>query len=71
MVPEEYGFMRVLAGLLLTIVYAMTLCALKPFKRRDLDLLAITSRFALVCVFIGATVVSPPSTARREMRASC
>ena len=57
MVPEEYGFMRVLAGLLLSIVYAMTLCALKPYKRRDLDLLAITSQFALVCVFMGATVL--------------
>ena len=56
-IPEEYAFIRVLSGLLLSIVYAMSICSLKPYKRFDVDVLAITSQFALVCVFVGATVL--------------
>lgn len=49
--------MRILGGLLLSIVYCMLLCALKPFKRQDLNFLSICSQFALVCVFLGATLL--------------
>jgi predicted outer membrane repeat protein len=62
MIPERsvtrsFGFMRILGGLTISMVYCMLLCALKPFKRRDLDLLSICSQFALVCVFLGATLL--------------
>ena len=41
----------------MTILYAMMLCTLRPYKRNDLDILAIASQFALVCAFVGATVL--------------
>ena len=54
---RSFGFVRILGGLVLSIVYLCLLCSLKPFKRRDLDFLSICSQFSLVCVFLGATLL--------------
>lgn len=54
-----YQFIRLLAALLITIMYMALLLIIKPFRQRDLNLLgAIGAQFALACTFIGAICLS-------------
>ena len=54
LIPDSHGFVRVLTGLMATVLYLALLLATQPYKRRDFNLLANAAQFALVCVFFGS-----------------
>ena len=57
-VPLEKKFVRLLTGVLLTLLYLMGLLLASPFKRRDLNFLAsVGAQFTLLCVLLSAMVV--------------
>ena len=69
MIPNDLEFVRLLFGLLVTMMYMVLLLLGTPYKRRDLDFLGVGSQFALVCIFAAAMCIKMyDSWDRREGR---
>ena len=50
-------FQRILAALVLCIVYLALLLGTQPYKRRDLDFLSTGCQGALVCIYLGGALM--------------
>jgi hypothetical protein len=54
LIPDRLSLIRLQLGLLTTLVYMVLLLFMKPFKREDLDILAIGSQICVLAFFFGA-----------------
>ena len=54
LVPPSLHYVRLLAAVIVTVVYLVLFLLLKPFKRDDVNALAMGSQSLLTCVFIAA-----------------
>ena len=48
---------RLLAGTMVALMYLVVIQLVRPYKRNDVNMMAIGTQFCLVCVFMGATFV--------------
>ena len=53
-IPRELALIRIQGGLIFTLLYTIVLMFVKPYKRYDLNVLAITSQISLIAFFISA-----------------
>ena len=56
-VPETLSFVRIIAGLMVSLGYLFLLQQVRPYKEDDLDSLAALTQLSLVCIFIGALCI--------------
>lgn len=54
LVEESHALIRIQLGLIITLGYAIVLMFVKPFKRYDADVLAISAQISIVGFFFGA-----------------
>ena len=57
LIPREYEYGRFLCGLLVALLYLVLVVSTKPYKRRDIDRMAMGTQTALVLFFISALSV--------------
>ena len=53
-IPPRYSLLRLQASQIVILIYTVLLMYLKPFKRADMNLLAIASQITLIAFFYGA-----------------
>ena len=56
-IPVESDVWRIFTGLLTTIGYLSLIQFVQPYKRADINTLAIATQFSLVCVFLGGAFI--------------
>ena len=56
-IPIESDVWRIFIGLLTTIGYLSLIQFVQPYKRADINTLAIATQFSLVCVFLGGAFI--------------
>jgi len=57
LIHEQYNFIRLLIGLLVSSIFLVALLSIKPYKRPEDDLLAILSQLMLVVLFFGCMLL--------------
>ena len=57
LIPTGSDAWRVFLGLLTTIGYLSLILYVQPYKRKDLNMLAIVAQFSLVCIFLGGAFI--------------
>ena len=55
LIPEHLEMWRILIGTMIALLYLIVLELIHPYKRRDVNYIAISTHVSLVCVFLGAT----------------
>ena len=68
-IRDSVETIRSIVALLTSLVWAALLFSTYPFKRFDLDVLAIISAFALTCIPLGAFLVKIHENLRDSMAA--
>lgn len=57
LISERRRFLRLVVGLLVSIVGAVAILTSQPYQRNEDDMLGVTCQLLLVCVFVGAILV--------------
>ena len=57
LIPIEFDAWRIFLGLLTAIAYLSLVQFVRPYKRKELNTLAIAAQFSLVCVFLGGAFI--------------
>ena len=55
LIPEQLEMWRILIGTMVALFYLIILELVRPYKRRDVNFIAIATQVSLVCCFLGAT----------------
>ena len=69
LIPNALGIVRVIIGLFVSIVFSSLLIVVQPYKRPDLNSLAVVSSSIQTCAFFAAVSTSPgPAACTSVMR---